>query len=519
MEPGVYPGHWGKVASDKVAVIVRPDGEHLTHGQLNDRSNQLAHLFWGTGLRPGDHVAVLLENHISYLEIAWAALRSGLYLTTVNRYLTADEAAYIVEDCDAQVLITSRAQAEVAAGIRSRAPGCRRWLMVNGAIDGFEAYEEALVLAPAEPLVEEPLGELMFYSSGTTGRPKGIVRPLSGVPVSSGLGHSQMLRELFGFDEHSVYLSTAPLYHTAALGFSLATTALGGTVIVLDHFDPADALNAIERYEVTHSQWVPTMFSRMLKLPEEERSRFGLSSHRVAIHAAAPCPPAVKEAMFDWWGPIIHEYYGGTENNGATYASPQDWLAHPGTVGRPFSGQLRVCAEDGHEVPNGDIGLVYFEQPVQPFSYYKDAAQTISVQHPQHPNWTTLGDMGRVDDEGFLYLTDRATFMIVSGGVNIYPQEIENCLVLHSKVEDAAVFGIPNPDMGEEVKAVVQLRPGIAASPELEGQLIAFCRDRLAHFKCPRSVDFEVELPRLPTGKLYKLVLRDRYRGSASATR
>jgi fatty-acyl-CoA synthase len=279
------------------------------------------------------------------------------------------------------------------------------------------------------------------------------------------------------------------------------------------HFDPLDALSAIERHRCTHSQWVPTMFSRMLKLPEEDRTRFDLSSHKVAIHAAAPCPRPVKEAMFDWWGPVIYEYYGGSELNGLTYVGPQDWLAHPGTVGRAILGVLRICDEEGNEVPVGEPGLVYFEQEVQPFRYHKDEAQTKSSQHPMHPNWTALGDVGFVDAEGFLYLTDRATFMIISGGVNIYPREIEDVLVMHPSVDDVAVIGVPDPDMGEEVKAIVQLVSGAEPSAALADDLIAFARERLTHYKCPKSVDFDPQLPRLPTGKLYKRILRDRYWG------
>jgi long-chain acyl-CoA synthetase len=308
-----------------------------------------------------------------------------------------------------------------------------------------------------------------------------------------------------------VYLSPAPIYHAAPLGFSIATTALGGTVVMMRHFDPLEALAAIERHRITHSQWVPTMFSRMLKLPEEDRNRFDLSSHKVAIHAAAPCPRPVKEAMFEWWGPIIHEYYGGSELNGLTYVGPQDWLAHPGTVGRAVLGVLHICDDDGNELPPGHPGLVYFEQEKRPFHYHKDEQQTRSSQHPDHPNWTALGDVGYVDEEGFLYLTDRATFMIISGGVNIYPREIEDVLVMHPAVDDVAVIGVPNPDMGEEVKAIVQLVPGREGTPELADELIAFARERLTHYKCPKSVDFDPQLPRLPTGKLYKRVLRDRY--------
>jgi fatty-acyl-CoA synthase len=311
----------------------------------------------------------------------------------------------------------------------------------------------------------------------------------------------------------SVYLSPAPLYHSAPIGFCTSMQSLGGTVVMMERFDALEALRALEKYAVTHSQWVPTMFSRMLKLPEQERTGFDLSAHRVAIHAAAPCPRKVKERMFGWWGPILHEYYGGTELNGLTYAGPQDWLAHPGTVGRAVMGTIHICDESGEELPTGEAGIVYFERDKVPFAYHKDPEQTRSAQHPKHPAWTALGDVGYVDEEGFLYLTDRASFMIISGGVNIYPQEIENELISHPKVEDVAVVGVPHADLGEEVKAVVQTVAGVEGDEALAEELMAYAREHLAAYKCPRSVDFERELPRLPTGKLYKRLLKDRYWG------
>jgi fatty-acyl-CoA synthase len=514
---GMYPGHHARISPDKPAAIVARTGELLTYAELDARSNRLARLLWAEGLRRGDHLAVFLENHLRYFEVAWAALRSGLYLTTVNRYLTAPEAGYIVDDCGAHVLISSRAVHTAAAGIPERAPGCRRFLVVDGppagAAECFESYEAALAQHEPEPLAEEPLGEFMLYSSGTTGRPKGIARPLPDRSVSRGLAMNPVLKRLFRVETDSVYLSPAPMYHSAPLGFCTSMQSLGGTVVMMERFDPRDALGALERYAVTHSQWVPTMFSRMLKLPEEERAGFDLSAHRVAIHAAAPCPRKVKEQMFAWWGPILHEYYGGTELNGLTYVGPEDWLAHPGTVGRAVMGTIRICDETGKELPPGEAGLVYFERDQAPFAYHNDAEKTRSAQHPKHPAWTALGDVGYVDEEGFLYLTDRASFMIISGGVNIYPQEVENELITHPKVEDVAVIGVPHTDLGEEVKAVVQPVAGIEGDEALADELIAYARQHLAAYKCPRSIDFERALPRLPTGKLYKRLLRDRYWG------
>jgi acyl-CoA synthetase (AMP-forming)/AMP-acid ligase II len=507
----MYPGHWAKVKPDDPAVIMAHSGEVVTHGELNERSNRLARYFRAEGLVAGDHIALLLENHPYYLEVVWAALRSGLYVTTVNRYLTVNEAGYIIDNCDARVLIASSELAVAGDELLKAVPSCPARLVIGGAVNGYLEYDDVLAGQEAGPLAQEPLGEFMLYSSGTTGRPKGVARPLSGSLASDGVPFAAIVGGLFGVDEQSVYLCPAPLYHTAPLAFSVATTALGGTVVVMEQFDPVEALASIEGYRVTHSQWVPTMFARMLRLTSERRARFNLSSHRVAVHSGAPCPRQVKEEMFEWWGPILHEYYGGTELNGMTYVGPQDWLSHPGTVGRPVLGTVHICDDVGAELPAEEVGTIYFELPVQPFSYYQDDAQTRSVQHPTYSNWTTLGDVGRVDNEGFLYLTDRATFMIVSGGVNIYPQEIEDCLVMHPKVADVAVFGVPNEEMGEEVKAVVQPLDAAEATVDLERELMAFVRERLAHYKCPRSIDFTSELPRLPTGKLYKQQLRDRY--------
>jgi fatty-acyl-CoA synthase len=508
----MYPGHWAQITPDKPAVVMAGTDDVITFKELDERSIRLARVWHSAGLRPGDSVALFMENQARYFEVVWAALRSGLRFTPVNRYLTAPEAAYIVNDCDAAALVTSTAMGDVAGELVDLTPGVKLRLSVDGIVDGHDSYEDALAGVSAEPLDEEPLGQLMLYSSGTTGRPKGIVRPQSKQSLKDGFPLTGV-GALFGINDQSIYLSPAPVYHAAPLGFCLATNALGGTVVLMAHFDPVDALAALERHRCTHSQWVPTMFSRMLKLPEEDRTRFDLSSHKVAIHAAAPCPRPVKEAMFEWWGPIIWEYYGGSELNGLTLVSPQDWLAHPGTVGRAVLGVIHICDEDGNELPPREPGLVYFEQERRPFHYHKDEEQTRSSEHPTHPNWTALGDVGYIDEDGFLFLTDRATFMIISGGVNIYPREIEDVLVMHPAVEDVAVIGVPNPDMGEEVKAIVQLVSGKEGTPEMADELIGFARERLTHYKCPKSVDFDPQLPRLPTGKLYKRVLRDRYWG------
>lgn len=513
----MYPGFHAERTPHKAAVINARSGEALTYAELDARSNQLAQLLWEQGLRRGDHIAVFLENHLRYFEVAWAALRSGLYLTPVNRYLTGPEAGYIVDDCDAKVFVSSRAVHEAASMVPDIATSCERFLVVDGPPDGaserFEDYATAVEAHEARPLAEEPLGEFMLYSSGTTGRPKGIARPLTKKSVSSGISLNHFLTTFFKMGSDSVYLSPAPMYHSAPIGFCTGTQSLGGTVVMMERFDALEALRLLEAYHVTHSQWVPTMFTRMLKLSEADRSRFDLSHHRVAVHSAAPCPRELKAKMIDWWGPILHEYYGGTEMNGMTYVAPQEWLAHPGTVGRAYIGKLHICDEEGRGLPTGEPGIIYFEQPRVPFAYHKDPEKTRDACHPKHEGWTALGDIGYLDDEGYLYLTDRSSFMIVSGGVNIYPQEIENELMMHPKVQDVAVIGVPHPEFGEEVKAVVEPVEGLEADEALCEELLAYARERLASFKCPRSIDFASELPRLPTGKLYKRLLKDRYWG------
>ncbi len=508
----MYPGKWAKEFPDKPAVINSATGATVSYRELDERSNQMAHLMYDAGLRRGDHCAIFMENDVRYFEVVWAAFRSGLYITTVNHSLSAEEAAYIVDNSESEIVVTSNKLAAVATTLPAQCPRVRRWLMTGDSPGVFEDYAAALAGYPKTILAEEPAGTIMLYSSGTTGRPKGILRPLpqgSIAETGSPVGALQQL--IWGFGTDTVYLSTAPLYHAAPIGFTTGVHTNGGTVIMMPRFDVAGSLQAIQDYQVTHSQWVPTMFSRMLKTHKKDLSGFDLSSHQVAIHAAAPCPKGVKQQMFDWWGPILYEYYGGTELNGLTHVTPQDWLARPGTVGQAILGIIHICAEDGRELPAGEPGLVYFEMEQMPFKYLKDEAKTKGAQHPEHPNWSTLGDVGYVDEEGFLYLTDRASFMIISGGVNIYPQEIEDAMIMHPNVQDVAVVGVPDDEMGEAVKAVVQLIPGLEPSAAITEELIAYARGHIAHYKCPRSIDYEEELPRLPTGKLCKRILKERY--------
>ena len=392
------------------------------------------------------------------------------------------------------------------------APKCTINLLIGGADDTFRNLDEALSSFPAEPLAREPMGSFMLYSSGTTGQPKGIKRPLSGITIQEYSKAGSTLGQVVGgFSENTVYLCPAPLYHAAPLAWTAGIQEVGGTAVIMETFDPQQFLQCVEKYQVTSTQVVPTMFVRMLKLSEALRSQYDLSSLNFCVHAAAPCPVPVKQQMLDWWGPIIHEYYAGTEGNGMTYIGPQDWLDHPGSVGKPMMGVLHICDDEGNEVPIGEAGIVYFENETMPFEYHRAPEKTRAAQHPEFANWSALGDIGYVDDGGFLYLTDRKAFMIISGGVNIYPQEIEDCLVMHDKVADVAVFGLPDEEMGEFVQAVVQPVDGADAGGELAAELVAYARDAMAHYKVPRVIDFRDELPRLPTGKLYKRLLKDEY--------
>jgi len=512
----MWPGAVAQSTPDQPAYVMAGSGEVVTYRELDERSNRLANLFYDAGLRFGDHIAICAENHPRYLEIAWAAQRSGLYFTPINYHFNADEIAYVVDNCDARAYVTSAHLADTAAELTDRLPErCAIRLMLDRPADvtGFDDYATAVAAFPTSPLAEELEGAAMMYSSGTTGRPKGIKYVNPRRPVGDPLGGLAGFSAIYGIDTSTVYLSPAPLYHSAPLQFCLAVTRLGGTVVVLERFDPEAALAAIETYRVTVSQWVPTMFVRMLKLPAAVRERYDVSSQQLVIHAAAPCPVPVKQQMIEWWGPIIMEYYAATEGGGSTMITSPEWLAHPGSVGRCLTGAVHILDEDGTELPVGESGVVWFEpgERSMQFEYHKDPEKTRSAHN--RDGWSTVGDMGRLDGDGYLYLTDRRDFMIISGGVNIYPQEAENLLITHPKVMDAAVFGVPNTEMGEEVKAVVQPIEWSDAGPELAADLIAFCRDHLAHYKCPVSVDFEAELPRQPTGKLYKRLLRDRYWG------
>ncbi|MAU62214.1 MAG: acyl-CoA synthetase [Parvibaculum sp.] len=512
----MHPSSHVSTTPDKPAYIMAATGESVSYKELDERSNQLAHLFRDAGLKPGDSIAIFMDNNGRFYEICWAAQRAGLYYTCISSRLTAGEVAYIIDDCHARIFFTSAALSSVAEELLKggHMPArVERVFAVGGAIPGYENFEDARAQFPTTRIADETAGTDMLYSSGTTGRPKGVKHPLTGGAIDEDTALEGLAMLLYGMDKNTIYLSPAPLYHAAPLRWSMTVQRLGGTVVVMDHFDAEEALKLIEKYKATHSQWVPTMFVRMLKMPEDVRKKYDVSSMKVAIHAAAPCPVPVKEQMIEWWGPVIYEYYAGSEGNGFTALNSEEWLAHKGSVGKPLNAIAHICDEEGKELPVGESGTIYFESDSQ-FEYHNDPKKTQESRHPEHPNWSTLGDIGRVDEDGYLYLTDRKAFMIISGGVNIYPQEAENVLVMHPAVADVAVIGVPNEDFGEEVKAVVQPIDWSEAGPALEAELMEFCKKHLSAIKCPRSIDFEEELPRHPTGKLYKRLIRDRYWGN-----
>lgn len=504
----MHPGEVARHAPDRPAVIMASSGETITYAELDARANRLSRLFRDRGLLPGATVAIVLPNEARFLEVVWAAQRAGLYYTAVGSQLTASEAAYIIDDSGAELVISSFALAGVAAGLDAEnLPSVRSRLMIGGECPGWESYERAVEAFPPDPVEDACEGDFVLYSSGTTGRPKGIKRPLTLAPLGKDpLRMAGFLRKLLGMGDGDVYLAPAPLYHAAPLTWAIGAQRLGATVVVMERFDPARCLELIEDHKVTHGQFVPTMFNRMLKLPDEQRRERDVSSLRAVAHAAAPCPVEVKRRMIDWWGPIVNEYYSSTEGIGATWVDSAEWLKRPGTVGKVGLGRVHILDDDGNELPSGEAGTVWFEGG-RGFEYHNDPEKTRNATNDR--GWATVGDIGYLDDEGYLYLTDRKAFVIISGGVNIYPQEAENILVTHPKVLDAAVIGVPNEDFGEEVKAIVQLIDPAKETPETADELIEACRSRLARYKCPRSVAFVRQLPRSETGKLYKRLLTE----------
>ncbi|TQC45204.1 acyl-CoA synthetase [Rhodococcus sp. WS4] len=507
----MYPGVHAQTTPDKPAVIITGSRRTVTYRELDHNSAALASALHGLGLRKGDGVAVLADNAAEVFEIYWATMQSGLYITPVNRNLAADEVAYIVDDCDAKVLFASAALTDLAAKVREQLPSIEHAFSFGGEVEGYNSYG-ALLAAAGEPLTDRPRGADMMYSSGTTGRPKGVRAAIPPIQITEpGDALTGFLAHAVKVGADDIYLQPAPIYHAAPLKWSGAINALGGTVVMMEKFDAEAALAAIEKYAVTIAQFVPTMFVRMLQLPEKARTAHDTSSIRLALHAAAPCPPEVKQAMIDWWGPVLFEYYGSTEQNGMTFVSTPEWLTKKGSVGKAVIGEVHICDDAGAELPPGEVGSVYFARDTMPFTYHKDEKKTEDAKHPQHPTWTSVGDLGYLDDDGYLFLTDRKSFVIISGGVNIYPQEIENVLTMHDAIYDVAVIGVPDTEMGQSVKAVVQLKDGVEPSAELADAIIEYVRERIARFKAPRSVDFVNDLPRTPTGKLVKRELEKPY--------
>ncbi|MES2033761.1 MAG: acyl-CoA synthetase [Pseudomonadota bacterium] len=509
----MHPYLHAQTNPDRAAYIMAGSGETVTYKQLDERSNQGAQLFRSLGLKTGDVIAIFMDNSPRYFEIAWAAQRAGLYYTCISSKLTASEVEYIVRDCDAKVFITSATVGSVADDMPALISDLKLY-MVGGAKVPYESFEAARDPQPTTPIADETAGSDMLYSSGTTGRPKGVKPALTGLAIDEPNALQQMTQALFGFSNDCVYISPAPLYHAAPLRWCMSVHKLGGTVIVMEKFDPEAMLALIEKYKVDVGQFVPTHFVRLLKLPPEVRAKYDVSSIKSAVHAAAPCPVPIKEQMIAWWGPVIHEYYAGTEGNGFCYIGSQDWLTHKGSVGKAVMGELRICDEEGNALPPRSEGQVYFENG-PPINYHNDPEKT-AESYNKH-GWTSLGDVGWMDEEGFLYLTDRKSFMIISGGVNIYPQEIENLLVTHPKVADVAVIGAPDEEFGEKVVAVIQPADWNAAGDDLRAELLAYAKANLSHVKAPRVLDFMQELPRHPTGKLYKRLIRDSYWGKSDS--
>jgi acyl-CoA synthetase (AMP-forming)/AMP-acid ligase II len=482
-------------------------GETVSYGELDAASNRVAHLLRARGLRTGDGIVIVMENHPRFLEICWAAQRSGLYFTPASWRLKVDELAYILQNSGASALFVTPRFAEVAREAADRA-GLPHRFIVDGTAPGFESYVSAVAGMPASPIPDQALGRDMLYSSGTTGLPKGVKNALSDSAITAIPPVMAFLTKLYGFDEATVNLTPAPLYHAGPLRYSMCIGHTGGTNIIMERFDPEQALALIEEHRITHAEMVPTMFVRWLKLPEQVRRSFDLSSLQKVIHGTGPCAPDIKRAMIDWLGPILHEQYGGTEGNGLCVIDSHEWLSHPGSVGKAVVGRVHVLDSNEQALPAGQEGLIYFEGGPR-FEYHGDPEKTKAAYSSQ--GWSTLGDIGYVDEDGYVYLTDRQSHMIISGGVNIYPQEVENVLIAHPAVLDAAVFGIPHAEFGEAVMAVVHPVDMTLAGSELAAELMEYCRSRISSIKCPRAIDFSDRLPRHETGKIYKRLLKQQY--------
>ncbi len=502
-------------APERVVLAMAETGVQYRAGEVAHSALRMAQWLHAQGLQSGERFAVVLENRVEILALALAARQAGLYAAVLSTHLTPAEVAYIVRDCGARLVVASDKTLPQLGGLQD-GPPLPCWT-VDAATPQAASLPAALAALQGPPadFADRPLGRDLLYSSGTTGRPKGVLKPLwpaelRGQTDPEALGTARIM----GMGEDTVYLSPAPLYHAAPLRYTLRVLELGGQAVIMERFDAETALALIERYRVTHSQWVPTMFGRLLKLPEAVRRRYDLSSHRVAIHAAAPCPVDVKHAMLDWWGDILMEYYAGSEGCGTTMINSAEWRQRPGSVGRPTTGQLHIVDDDGQELPAGEIGQVYFSGGGQ-FSYLNDPEKT--RQAIDERGWITYGDIGHVDAEGYLFLSDRRADLILSGGVNLYPQEIENALLRHPDVYEVAVVGVPHPDFGEQPLAAVVLRHGAQASLDTARAIAVQAAEVLARMKLPQRVVFVDALPRLETGKLLRRKLKERFRDEPQA--
>ena len=495
--------------ASKIVAVMSDGSATLTEAELETQSIQFANLLLTAGLKKGNRVAVLMENNLHWFVALMGIRRAGMMAVPVNWHLKSSEVRFILENSDSKAILSGDGQLPLASEAIEGNSNIVLRMTTGAAAHGFSSFSDEVAKQSDKPRLPEMDGGVMLYSGGTSGRPKGIIRTRSDVPFKTPTSVEALLTRLYGLAGDTIYLCPAPLYHAAPIGWTVATILAGGCVVVMRSFDPSDALRALEKWSVTHVQFVPTHMVRLLKLDEEVRASADLSSLRVVVHAAAPCPPTVKRQTIEWLGPIVYEYYSGSEGCGFTAIDSEDWLAHPGSVGRSERGPIHIIDPDtGEELPVGSIGLVFFELG-EPFEYHKEPERTAECFTAE--GWGTHGDLGRIDEEGYLYLVDRLSNMIISGGVNIYPQEIENLLISHPAIADVAAIGVPNDDFGEEVKAVVELTPEGRQSPPDPETIIQFCRDNLAHFKCPRSVDFVDALPRYPNGKLLKRDLRGRY--------
>jgi fatty-acyl-CoA synthase len=511
---GLHPSHHARSDPDKPAMILADSGEVLTYRQLDLGSNRVAQLFRAMGLRPGDRIAAMMRNSVEFAQLYWGGQRSGLFITLLSTHLKPDEAAYIVNDSASQALVVSASLGETPRALVSKRaeliPAVRRVFSVEH-LDGAELFADALAAMPCEPATDEISGFHMIYSSGTTGRPKGVAMPFVAGPIDQP-HQSEGSTRLYEAFQPLISFNAGPTYHGAPLNCMLLTQRLGGTFVTLRKFDAEAVLRAIATYRVNHAQFVPTMFVRLLALPDAVRAAHDLSSLRFVLHAAAPCPVEIKRRMIDWLGPIVAEYYASTEGVGSTYITSEEWLRKPGSVGKSALGPIHICDEAGVELPRGEAGVIWFEAPAGRWiEYLNDPEKTRKATHPDHANWYTVGDIGRLDQDGYLFLTDRKDFMIISGGVNIYPQAIEDCLIVHPRVADAAVIGVANIEFGEEVKAIVEPKNWAEAGDALAGELDAWCRGRISAVTCPKSYEFVRELPRIPSGKLAKHELRKLY--------